>query len=249
MIARWAGLAAAMCMGGCAATVPQFDVPREGDAPTIRSINREITCELLGIARGAPFDQYIAKSRDVYVAAQITLEVTDDGTLAPSLGYATAPFTFGGGLAFEQSRSQYFHAELKYVLSDVKGAADLSEPDCSQPANTNLAGALGLKEIWDLGLSGSPDLKWKDAGAEGAFGGSVTFVVRKALAATGPTWTFSHFSAPGTFLSASENHTDRLTVAFAQGPRAKDRALGRLAAAQFLNSVVQGDIATSLIRR
>ena len=139
MIARWAGLAAAMCMGGCAATVPQFDVPREGDAPTIRSINREITCELLGIARGAPFDQYIAKSRDVYVAAQITLEVTDDGTLAPSLGYATAPFTFGGGLAFEQSRSQYFHAELKYVLSDVKGAADLSEPDCSQPANTNLA--------------------------------------------------------------------------------------------------------------
>ena len=54
--------------------------------------------------------------------------------------------------------------------------------------------------------------------AEKVFGGSIQFLVTKNVNAVGPTWTLVHFKGPGGLLSASQVNTDKITLAFAQGP-------------------------------
>jgi hypothetical protein len=59
----------------------------------------------------------------------------------------------------------------------------------------------------------------KAPAGKGVFGGSIQFLVTKNLSA-GPTWTLVHFKGPGPLASVSEVNTDKITLAFAQGPNA-----------------------------
>jgi hypothetical protein len=52
------------------------------------------------------------------------------------------------------------------------------------------------------------------------FGGSIQFVVTKNINTVGPTWSLTHFKGPGGLLNLSEVNTDKITLAFAQGPNA-----------------------------
>jgi hypothetical protein len=46
------------------------------------------------------------------------------------------------------------------------------------------------------------------------------FIVTKNLSAFGPTWSLEFFKGPGALASLSEVNTDKITVAFAEGPNA-----------------------------
>jgi len=55
-------------------------------------------------------------------------------------------------------------------------------------------------------------------GSTTQFGGSIQFLVTKNLTAVGPTWSLVHFKGPGGLAGVSEVNTDKITLAFAQGP-------------------------------
>ena len=54
--------------------------------------------------------------------------------------------------------------------------------------------------------------------SKGVFGGSIQFLVTKSLGTLGPTWTLIHFKGPGGLASLSQVNTDKITLAFAEGP-------------------------------
>lgn len=58
------------------------------------------------------------------------------------------------------------------------------------------------------------------AAATQAFGGTVSFVVTKNVTALGPTWTTTRWKGPGGLVGLSHVNTDKIVVAFAQGPHA-----------------------------
>jgi hypothetical protein len=252
---RSIGLAslAIFTLTGCASIVPQYDVPRDqSGGPTVETIRLEILCELGRIANGPTFTRYVAESHDVQAAIILSLDVTDDGALAPKLAPSpayVAGFAFNAGINLEQSREQNFQAQLTYSLSEI--AASFRDPNveaaaCGHRRDTNLAGDLGLEQAWKLGMTALTDVDWSAKPAVGgAFGGIVTFTVKKQLTATGPTWSFAQYAGPGGFLSGYENNLDKLTFAFVRGPKAK-KALLQQTAAQFLNTVQQGGLANSL---
>jgi hypothetical protein len=53
-----------------------------------------------------------------------------------------------------------------------------------------------------------------------AFGGVITFLVTKNVSGFGPTWTTTRWKGPGGLVGLSQVNTDKLTLAFAQGPNA-----------------------------
>jgi hypothetical protein len=53
-----------------------------------------------------------------------------------------------------------------------------------------------------------------------AFGGVITFLVTKNISGFGPTWTTTRWKGPGGLIGLSQVNTDKLTLAFAQGPHA-----------------------------
>jgi len=252
---RSIGLAslALLTLAGCASVVPQYDIPSDAGGPTVETIRLEILCELGRIADGPTFTRYVAQAHDVQVAIILSLDVTDDGALAPKLAPSpayVAGFAFNAGANLEQSREQNFQAQLIYSLSEVGAAFQdptVEASACGHRRDTNLAGDLGLEQAWKLGLTALTDVDWSAKPPNGAFGGIVTFTVKKQLTATGPTWSFAQYAGPGGFLSAYENNLDKLTFAFVRGPKAnKDKALVQQTAVQFLNTVQQGGLANSL---
>jgi hypothetical protein len=58
-----------------------------------------------------------------------------------------------------------------------------------------------------------------------AFGGVITFLVTKNISGFGPTWTTTRWKGPGGLIGLSKVNTDKLTLAFAQGPNAGQKML------------------------
>ncbi|MEH2482280.1 hypothetical protein V1282_005637 [Nitrobacteraceae bacterium AZCC 2146] len=224
-----ASLLSATMLAGCAGIVPSFDVPKdpESGSPNVVSIVNRVTCELANlVAPGAPNATELLTGQ-YEVAVQLDLTVNDTGGLAPSVTYASGPFAFGLGAKLEQSREQYFSQKLYYSLLDLRnelnerenavraGTAKKRLTDCSDDIDTNLAGDLGIRQAVDMALASNYLKTDAKAADQGAFGGSVNFLVTKNLNGVGPTWTLTHFTGPGGLSSVSEVNTDKLTFAFA----------------------------------
>jgi hypothetical protein len=161
---------------------------------------------------------------DYDVEIVMSVEVNDTGGLAPTVSYlnpisATANFMFGASGTLSESRDHNFteniQLSVRKIYADWKTNAN--PHDCPEP-NTNLAGTLGLKDFVAMAAL-TPDLDEKQTlSGTGVFGGSIQFLVTKNLSAVGPTFTLVHFTGPGPLGSLSEVNTDKLTIAFAQGP-------------------------------
>lgn len=212
---------AGLALGGCASIIPSFDIPKgPSGAPTVKSIRLRVVCELEEIAMGTELEQNVSDLEDVDVSVQLTLDVTDDGALAPTFNYTAGVFSFGTGFKLEQSREQNFTEWLFYNMREIKKRAQTDsgwKKNCEQPIDTNLSGRLGLRESFDLAMTANPDLNWKETGTSGVFGGYVTFIVKQDLTATGPTWSLTHFKGPGAFGTLSDDHNDKLFFAFTKG--------------------------------
>jgi hypothetical protein len=223
-----AAFSAASTFGGCA--VPHFDVPTSNGDPTVQTIVYRIECEFRDIVRDdrpddpTTFHGRFLLDNDYDVEVSLSLEVNDTGGFSPMLTYMNtlSPLTsvmanINGTLS--ESRDHNFTENLQFsirkIYADWKTGFNLH--DCPAP-DTNLSGTLGLKDFVTM-ADLTPNLDQKQTlSGKGVFGGSIQFLVTKNLSAIGPTWTLVHFKGPGAFGSLSEVNTDKLTIAFAQGP-------------------------------
>lgn len=221
-----------LCCEGCA--VPHFDVPTDTvGQPTVETVVQRIECEIRDMVRDDRADQDVTSFNrkflldgDYDVEVVLSVEVNDTGGLAPSLSYvnplaAATSFMFSGAGTLSESRDHNFteniQLSVRNIFIDWKTRANLH--NCPAP-DTNLAGTLGLKDFVAMAaLTPNLDQKQTLAGP-GVFGGYVQFLVTKNLTSIGPTWTLVHFTGPGALVSLSEVNTDKITVAFAEGPNA-----------------------------
>lgn len=235
-------------LGGCASVIPAFDVPYERTGPNtvepnIDSIIRRIVCELIDTAstRGDLTPLFIA-GQDIQVLAELNLAATHEGKVAPTFSFIGQPFTFGTGLSYRQAREQGLVINLNYSLDALRSTR--RDPVCDNPADTNLAGNLGIQQMFNKGKTASY-LNWSAKGTYGVFGGYVSFTVDTQLLPTGPSFAFNTFEIVGPFLTASNKNVDRLNIAFVRGPKAEGiNAIIR--GENFISQLKQNQIANSL---
>ncbi len=223
-------LGALMC-GGCA--VPRYDVPSDSAGqPTVQSIVERIECEIRDMVRDdmendvTSFHRKFLLNGDYDVEVVLSLEVNDTGGLAPSLTYMTAfnaatSFVLNGNATLSKARDHNFTENIQLSVRNIyfDWKTNMNPHDCPTP-DTNLSGTLGLKDFVAMAaLTRDLDEKQTLTG-KGVFGGSMQFIVTKNLSAFGPTWSLEFFKGPGALASLSEVNTDKITVAFAQGPNA-----------------------------
>jgi hypothetical protein len=237
-------VAALFVLTGNGCSVPHFDIPTDSAGqPTPATIVQRIQCEIRDMVRDDKGDKDVTSfhrlfllNGDYDVAASLSLEVTDTGGLAPSLSYInpltmTASFIFGGTATLSEARNHNFTENIQFsvrqIYADWKSKKKLY--NCPQ-ADTNLAGTLGIKDFVAMaavtdGLVGAePTPEAQPAKpATTQFGGSIQFIVTKNLSSLGPTWSLVHFKGPGGLVNLSEVNTDKITLAFAQGPNAGKR--------------------------
>jgi hypothetical protein len=169
---------------------------------------------------------------DYDVAIALSLEVNNTGGLAPSLSYIdplskVTSFTLSGTGTLSESRDHNFTENIQLSFREIytKWKYGVRPYDCP-PANTNLAGTLGIKDFVAMAaLTENLDTKQTLSG-KGVFGGSIQFLVTKSLTSFGPTWSLVYFKGPGG-VTASQVNTDKLTLAFAQGPNV-GKPMGKL---------------------
>ncbi len=241
---------------GCASRPPPFDVPKDGSGqPTVDTIRRRIRCELYQIAVSSQMNQLLLVANDVEVALQLTLDVTEEGGLAPTFTYLSGPLTVASGFNLDRAREQSITIQLFYSMGELRKTMSVEQEGfgdafdiCSKSFDTDLSGVIGLKEAFDLATTATTDLNWNGTGSNGAFGGYVNFIVKKQLTATGPTWSLAHFKGPGNFATLSANTNDKLVFAFTKGKKAakNSKELSRIEGLAFINSIVQGQLATNL---
>jgi len=255
-------IAASLC-SGCA--VPSYDVPRdEYGQPTARTIVERIQCEIRDMVRDdrpddpASFHRLFLLNGDYDVLVALSLEVNNTGGLAPSVSYVTpitaasSTFALGASATLSEGRDHTFTENIeistRQIYRDWKSG--FKPFDCPV-ADTNLAGALGLKDIVSMAVS-SPNLDEKFVGQEknGVFGGTVQFIVTKSLSATGPTWSLVRFKSLAALASLSEVNTDKITFSFSPGTD-KGKRMARIngynaAAYNFLQQQLLSAISTQL---
>jgi hypothetical protein len=249
-----------MC-GGCA--VPHYDVPYSmAGVPTVKTIVARIQCELRDMVRNdRPSDPITWRrdfllNHDYEVEVALSLEVNNTGGLAPTLSYmnpltAATSFAFGGTGTLSESRDHNFTENLQFSVRDIytDWKTGLDPHDCP-PAETELAGNLGIVDFVFM-AGGSEGLdESQNLTAKGVFGGTIQFLITKSVTAFGPTWTLVHFKGPGGLASVSQVNTDKITLAFAEGPNVGKRlAVPRRlnpAAHAFLQQLLTGSISSQL---
>lgn len=208
-------------LAGCAN--PRFSVPYTKDGyPDARDVNKRIRCELADMVseKGRfPYRQLLLQGH-YRVAGVMTLGGKQSGGLKPALGFprSVTAGTFNVDVAPNLSRTveRTSVTYLSYDLERIYERTQFADANFScPPATSNLAGSL---EINELVATSAPLPIDQAAGAPGGqFGGTITFTTVAGIAG-GPTWDIKRFVGPGSFLSASNEYTDKLTLAFYQRP-------------------------------
>jgi hypothetical protein len=222
-------VAVGISLSSCA--VPNFDVPKDrAGQPTVATVVSRIQCELRNMVRDdepnnvKTFHRLFLLNGDYDVEIALSLEVNNTGGLAPSLAYINplskiASFMFGASATLSEARDHNFteniQLSLRNIYTEWKNHTNLHE---CPPPDTNLAGDLGIYDYVAMAAL-TPHLDEKQTiSGKGVFGGSMQFVVTKQINSLGPTWSLEHFKGPGQLVSFGEINTDKITLAFAQGP-------------------------------
>jgi hypothetical protein len=231
VFAVFAAILGASTCSGC--SVPRYDIPHDSRGqPNAETIVYRIQCEMRDMVRDdggsddvTAFHRKFLLDGDYDVEITLSLEVNDTGGLAPSLSYispltAATSYMFSVTGTLSESRDHTFTENIQLsfrsIYADWKTHAN---PHNCPTADTNLSGTLGLKDFVAIAAL-TPNLDSSQTlSGKGVFGGTEQFLVTKNLSAIGPAWSLVRFKGPGT-ASLSEVNTDKLTLAFAQGPNA-----------------------------
>jgi len=241
-------LLCALVASGCA--VPHYDVPyTDIGHPTVKTIVERIQCEIRNLVRDDITDlndpsklygRYLL-NQDFDVLIALSVDVNDTGGLTPSLSYMNAlspltSFTFSGNGTLSESREHTFTENLQYSVRQIyldwysyrlaeqagldPKSLGLTLHTCPQ-ADTNLSGKLGIVDF--VAMAAASEGLDTTSAPDKIFGGTIQFLVTKNVSSVGPTWTLVHFKGPGGLLNLSEVNTDKITLAFAQGPNVGKR--------------------------
>jgi hypothetical protein len=217
-----------MC-SGCA--VPRYDVPFDSAGqPTVETIVDRIQCEIRDMVRDdtpndvTSFHRLFLLDGDYDAQISLSLEVNDTGGLSPSLAYlnpitGATSFMFGANATFSESRDHNFTENIQLSVRTIyiDWKTNRNPHNCPT-SDTNLSGDLGIRDFVAMAAQTRNLDQSKNSAGKGVFGGSIQFLVTKNLSAVGPTWSLIHFKGPGPLANVSEVNTDKITLAFAQGP-------------------------------
>jgi len=224
-------IASAFACSSCA--VPRFDVPTDSAGqPTVETVTQRIECEIRDMVRDdvpnevTTFHRNFLLDGDYDVEIALSLEVNESGGLAPALSYinpltSATSFMFGGAATLSEARDHNFTENIQLSVRSIytEWKSNTNPHNCPSP-DTNLAGDLGIRNYVAMAAL-TPNLDaMQTASGKGVFGGSMQFLVTKSLNAVGPTWSLVHFKGPGGLASLSRINTDKMTLAFAEGPNA-----------------------------
>lgn len=258
-------IVAGIAVSSCTYVPSHFDVAYSNSGvPLANSIVQRIRCELVELVRDDrdPSKKYIRRETllqyDYHTAMLLSLDANDTASVAPSLAFPSAGFTFAITPSAKLSRQDQINYSLSYSMVDLyfEWKAHPDDYDCPNP-DTNLAGNLGIKEKVSSALN-IADLAFTTTATatDGQFSGVINFTATKSIDQAGPTWTLSHFTGPGAaFVAASEVNTDKLTFGFAAGSNLKYVPLRRPSlprsapasrAENALHSAITSDLGTQL---
>lgn len=188
---------------------------------------------------------------DYDVQVTLELEVNDTGALTPSVTFmeplaaAMTSFSLGGSATLSESRDHHFtdnfQLSMRQLYADAQETTRRAPNSCAQ-GGSNLARTLGIRDFVAMGFQTDrlptpvqpktlqeEQASQKAGGsittATEAFGGVITFVVTKNLSGFGPTWVTTRWKGPGGLVGLSKVNTDKLTLAFAEGPNAGQKLL------------------------
>lgn len=245
MRARSAIAVVTVFVGGCV-TTPQFE-SMSGVTPS--SVIDVIQCELV---------QTKSYFRGWTAVADLTFQVNEQLTLAPSFTHTdvvskSLTRIFDWGLKFDTQSSRIYSETITLDLDSLVATKWCDAHTTQGTQGVSLNGNLGLVEVIKMGLGSidAGDLGVRH-GAEkkAAFGTTIEFELLKAVSASGPTWTLSHFKGPGKLFSTQRNDTHKLAISFSKkAGLAINAATGAAAAASAQNDKMNIQGLTSAIKQ
>jgi len=155
------------------------------------------------------------------MSAILTLDVSHTIGATPSVTYSNiitpGLFTFNVGANLTRNQQRSATAILEYAVDDVLQSLESDIADVSCPeGDGNLAGEIGLADLVSLAMPLPLNLESK--APNGQFGGTTTFTITANLNSVGPTWTLNQVKGPGNLGTVGHVYTNKLTVAFVDGP-------------------------------
>lgn len=177
-------------------------------------IINKLRCELYQVAVAHPETQ----SEKWVVSAGFEFSMDRGGNVGPefsatdtiSNGTVGVAFPFGLGRKVVRTYEQTVGVYMEL----------LPEESCSGPGNARLGGDLGVAALVKEYLAVRSSLASTETRAvelanlenAGQFSGSTAFTVTRSLGGLGPTWTLTHFTGPGAFLSLSDEAINKVTM-------------------------------------
>jgi hypothetical protein len=253
-------------LDGCS-TIPRFQDKITGEkkaAPRVTDITHEIQCEILSAmetsrnyyredqavkakdTKGKALADLYAPKRAWVANVNLTLDVTDDEGVNPSLTYLSHSLSIAPGtnlsidLSGQFSEEQHRNVNVQFTLLFTDVSDTVGKCDASHNHESELRGNLGIEEIIEtglpfaigvtkdpylmqaLGVAASAGLTDPLTGAPAlapSFGSTVDFTIIYGLGGS-PTWTLKHFNFPapasGSLLTSLRTHKDTLVLSFAQ---------------------------------
>lgn len=188
-----------------------------------------------------PANYVIPDLERYYAVAELTLQVDEQATLAPSFTHTdpvSKTFTrvFDWGVKLD---TQAHRVYSETVAFRINGMHDSKNSCAERRAGISLKGKLGIDEVVDMafgsidpddqgidfpegtaevGDSGGRRGSGSKSASKSVFGTSLEFSIVGAITASGPTWTLVHFKGPGKLFGTQRNDTHKVTISFAQNP-------------------------------
>jgi hypothetical protein len=245
-IAGLIGLAWALAMGGCTTLPSLSKVPAASpdpasieSIPTAMDVVDHIECVLYDLLDEKD-DTFKDLQAGFVVFASLTLEVTDDGSLDPSLSFihplSVTDMTrklLGITGKYDAAAHRTYQHEFTILLDKATRDRAKYQERCPHPAlrGQGLSGDLGLRSIVAQGLKrirkgqfifpvvpeSESVYSWLSLPALPTFGSTIDFTVTYGLGIN-PTWTLVHFEGPGSdagLLNVSRATKDTLVITFA----------------------------------
>jgi len=238
-------LCSVLLLSGCT-SLPHFKGPgpvSDGQAsvgvPKVKDIVDHIQCEMINFVND-PKNAPRFNGSSLYVAsAQLTIEVTDDGSLNPSLSFirplsaASTNRTIGMRAQYDGQAHRLYTQTFAVVLDPLVSREHAQEcADLTWKKQKGIKGDLGIDRVLAEGVQYADKAAFKlpVAGADSSdvsaqefttFGSTIDFTVTYG-GGVDPDWTLVHFTGPGggssSLLDYTRTSKDTLLLSFAAVP-------------------------------
>lgn len=247
----------ALVVSGCS-SAPDLRI----DGPTAAHIVNKVKCEIyMAINRkGHDPDVEVFEREDWTVQLVLTLDVTENGTLSPTIAL-TNPYHAAAGLlpatnlAFNAGLSATNEAHRIYSETTEFKIKKATDHACKYDQDrVRIIGDLGIEDTLRIATHSMDEgvgLYGKGAttsvkNVKGGFAHTAEFTVTRSIGNTGPTWNLNYFKGPGPglsptgFFAASRKDIHRIEIGFGGDQPHKGRSAGQNASEAISNIQLQG---------